>query len=113
MCLGAGGMVYPMNHAVVVCFHHPFFLKHDLCAIHFLNWQVVTALLRRGADPARLDGLGRTAAMCAVLAGRAGALREVRERKKSWLSFQYVESAFCRLSLVVALSPARRVSSEI
>lgn len=40
--------------------------------------QVVTALLRRGADPARKDGLGRTAAMCAVIAGRAGALREVR-----------------------------------
>eukprot|EP00903_Cladosiphon_okamuranus_P012766 g11934.t1 len=41
--------------------------------------QVVTALLRRGADPTMKDGLGRTAAMCAVLAGRAGALRELRK----------------------------------
>lgn len=38
----------------------------------------MTALLRRGADPAKLDSLGRTAAMRAVLAGRAGALREAR-----------------------------------
>ncbi|CAM9764815.1 unnamed protein product [Ectocarpus fasciculatus] len=41
--------------------------------------QVVTALLRRGADPSKKNRLGQTAAMCAVLAGRAGALREIRK----------------------------------
>lgn len=45
-----------------------------------LTYQVVTALLRRGADPTTKDGLGRTAAMCAVMAGRVGALREVGRR---------------------------------
>ncbi|CAM9640707.1 unnamed protein product, partial [Ectocarpus sp. 12 AP-2014] len=41
--------------------------------------QVVTALLRRGADPSKKNRLGQTVAMCAVLAGRAGALREIRK----------------------------------
>ncbi|CAM9488276.1 unnamed protein product, partial [Hapterophycus canaliculatus] len=48
--------------------------------------EVVTALLRRRADPSRKDGKGRTAAMCAVLAGRAGALRELRKAARCWPS---------------------------
>ncbi|CAN0143410.1 unnamed protein product [Scytosiphon promiscuus] len=47
---------------------------------------VVTALLRRGADPSKRDGQGQTAAMCAVLAGRAGALRELRKAARCWPS---------------------------
>ncbi|CAM9488020.1 unnamed protein product [Ectocarpus sp. 4 AP-2014] len=46
---------------------------------HLSKCHVVTALLRRGADPSKKNRLGQTAAMCAVLAGRAGALREVRK----------------------------------
>lgn len=40
-------------------------------------FQVVRALLQRGADPSAKDGSGRTATMGAVIAGRAGALRAV------------------------------------
>lgn len=45
--------------------------------------KVVRALLRQGADPIAKDALGRTAAMGAMLAGRARALREARDAADS------------------------------